>query len=59
MNINSSITEVKGIGDKTAALFKKLNILTVRDLILSVPRDYLSYSEPIPIAERTSSHKLC
>ncbi len=50
MNINSSITEVKGIGDKTAALFKKLNILTVRDLILSVPRDYLSYSEPIPIA---------
>ena len=33
MRLNSSIKEVKGIGDKTAGLFLKINIETIRDLI--------------------------
>ena len=51
MNINSSILEVKGIGEKTAKLYQKLNINTVKDLIMNIPRDYLSYDEPTRIAD--------
>ena len=34
------IKEIKGIGDKTAALFSKVGINTVEDLISYYPRDY-------------------
>ncbi|MCR5147627.1 MAG: ATP-dependent DNA helicase RecG [Eubacterium sp.] len=51
MDITSGITEVKGVGDKTADLFHKLNIYTVRDLITVIPRDYLSYEKPVRITE--------
>lgn len=43
MNRNSSITEIKGIGEKTAALFQKLNIGTVGDILLHYPRTYIQY----------------
>lgn len=46
-----SITQLKGVGDKTASLLKKLNILTVRDAITYFPRDYETYDEPVYIAE--------
>ena len=39
MNINSSILEVKGIGEKTAKLYQKLNINTVKDLIMNIQRN--------------------
>lgn len=45
MNRNSSITEIKGIGEKTAALFQKLNIETVGDVLLHYPRTYIQYPE--------------
>ena len=45
MNRNSSITEIKGIGAKTAALFQKLNIETVGDILLHYPRAYVQYPE--------------
>lgn len=45
MNRNSSITEIKGIGEKTAALFQKLNIVTVGDILLHYPRTYVQYPE--------------
>ncbi len=51
MTPESSITEIKGIGDKTAALFKKLNVNTVNELLHTYPRNYLSYGETIPINE--------
>lgn len=37
---NSSITELKGIGDKSAKLFHKLGIFYLSDLLSYYPRDY-------------------
>ena len=45
MQLNSSIQEVKGIGEKTAALFQKINIETVQDAILFYPRTYIQFPE--------------
>lgn len=43
MDRNSSIKEIKGIGDKTAELFRKINIETVGDVLLYYPRTYIQY----------------
>ncbi len=51
MNITDSIGSMKGVGPKTAALFAKLNIYTVEDLIRFYPRTYLSYKEPVDVRE--------
>ena len=45
MNRNSSIKEIKGIGDKTATLFQKMNIETVGDVLLNYPRTYIQFPE--------------
>ncbi len=45
------ITEVKGIGEKTAKLFAKLNIQTVGDLLMHYPRDYETLETPVGISE--------
>lgn len=39
-NLNKSVQYIKGVGPKKAARFKKLNILTLRDLLYFIPRDY-------------------
>lgn len=41
------VTDIKGIGEKTAKLLKKLNIETVEDLIHHYPRCYVTYPEPV------------
>lgn len=51
MNITDPIGSMKGVGPKTAALFAKLNIYTVEDLIRFYPRTYLSYKEPVDVRE--------
>ena len=51
MNWNSDIREVKGIGEKTAKLFHKLNVFTVRDLIYYLPRDYEKFEEPLNVSQ--------
>ncbi len=51
MQFSDNITEVKGIGEKTAALFKKLGITTVSELIMTYPRRYLTYDSVVPLAE--------
>lgn len=43
MNINSSIGELKGIGEKTQGLFEKLGVSTIRDMLLAFPRDYRKF----------------
>lgn len=50
MNQETPITQVKGIGEKTAALFAKLDIHTAGDLLHHYPRDYEVFSDPEPIA---------
>lgn len=58
MNSSTPITNLKGIGEKTAKLFEKLEIRTVGDLILHYPRDYEVLDEPVEIA-RTIPGEVC
>lgn len=51
MTANDEITYLKGVGEKRAKLFKKLNIETVGDLLAHYPRDYVDYTAPQPISE--------
>lgn len=46
-----SITVLKGIGDKTAALFKKLGVETVEELLHNYPRAYDAFEEPVPVGQ--------
>lgn len=51
-NMNQeSITSLKGIGEKTAALFKKLGVETIEELLRNYPRAYETYEEPVPIGQ--------
>ena len=43
MNFHSPITTIKGIGDKTKLTFEKLNISTIRDLVMNFPKNYMQY----------------
>ena len=49
MNLQSSITELKGIGEKTSLPFAKVGIHTVLDLLEYYPRDYEIYEEPVEL----------
>lgn len=51
--LQSSITEVKGVGDATQEKLQKLNILTVKDILNHLPSRYLDYSKPVKISELT------
>ncbi len=51
MRLTDSIDELKGIGDKTKVLYRKLKINTIEDLLEHYPRTYLKYDEPVDIAE--------
>ncbi len=51
MNLQSDITTLKGVGEKSAALFRKLHIETLRDLLFYFPRDYETFEEPVPIGD--------
>ena len=51
MHLNDPITELKGIGEKTATLYHKLNIFTVDDLIKHYPRDYEEWRDIVKIGE--------
>ena len=45
------LTKLKGIGEKKAALFKKLGVDSVGDLISYYPRAYDNWSDVTPISE--------
>ncbi len=51
MVIDGSVRELKGVGDKNAALLSKLGINTIRDLLEYYPRDYDIFSLPVNISE--------
>lgn len=48
---NTSIKELKGIGEKTQKLFEKVGVSTVGDLIRYYPRGYDVYEDQFPISE--------
>lgn len=45
------VNRIKGVGEKTAALFGKINVYTVDDLIRHYPRDYETYDAPVSVRE--------
>ncbi len=49
--LSSDLTVLKGIGEKTAGLFHQCGIETVEELLMTLPRTYERYGEPVPIAE--------
>ena len=51
IQLDDPITVIGGIGEKTAALYHKLNIFTVHDLITHYPRDYEEWRDIVPIGE--------
>lgn len=50
LNLNDSITAVNQIGQKRAALYKKLGIATVSDLIHHFPRSYIDFNSTKPLS---------
>lgn len=53
-----SVTSLKGIGEKTGALFRRLGVETVEDLLHDYPRAYDSYETAIPIGQ-VQEGKIC
>ncbi len=51
MNLNSEISQIKGVGTVRAEAFKKLGIMTVNDLFLHFPRAYDIFMPPTEIAK--------
>ena len=51
MNLDSSVSELKGVGEAVASKMAILGIKTVSDLINNYPRRYEDYSDIVPIAE--------
>ncbi len=45
------IESLKGIGEKTGALFRKLGVETVEDLLHYYPRGYDAYEPPVPVGQ--------
>lgn len=54
MQGNDSITTLKGVGAKTTALFSKLHIETIGQLVNYFPRSYDHFEEPVKIGELAS-----
>ena len=54
MNLQSPMTDIKGIGQKTEQLFQKMGVYTVGDILLHFPRTYIRYPKAEPIDEITS-----
>ena len=48
---DSSLTVLKGIGEKRAELLGQLGIRTVSDLLYYLPRSYRDYSKTVPVSE--------
>ena len=48
------VNRIKGVGEKTAALFGRINVFTVEDLIGHYPRDYETYDAPVSIREASA-----
>lgn len=51
MRYEDDIINLKGIGEKTAKLFEKLGIHTVKELLYYFPRDYQLFLPPVAAAE--------
>ena len=51
LSLDSPVTALKNVGAKRAALYEKLGIRTVSDLLRFYPRSYIDYTSPIMAAD--------
>lgn len=49
MNWNDRIRAIKGVGEKTAKLFERIDVTTVEELVRCYPRDYERFDPPVPV----------
>lgn len=47
LRLGDDIISIKGIGEKTAKLFYKMNIFSVENLLLNLPKGFICYEEPV------------
>lgn len=57
MRLQDSIVKLKGIGEKTAAVFAKVGVHTVEDLLRYYPRGYETYGDPVGLLEAVEGQK--
>ncbi len=50
MKCSDDIINLKGVGEKTAKLFHRVGVYTIKDLLLYYPRNYQSFAPPVKIA---------
>lgn len=58
LNLESSIEEIKGVGEKTKKRLEKLEIKTVRDLLFHFPHRYEDFSNLVKISEMKEGEKV-
>ena len=58
MEGNDLVSNLKGVGEKTTALFKRLKVHTVEDLTNFYPRYYLTYEEPVLLSEAKEGERM-
>ena len=59
MPLNASVRTLKGVGEKRAALYEKMGIRTVVDLLGHYPRGYEDWSHPVPLSQVTPGEPCC
>ena len=59
MPFNASIRELKGVGEKRAALYEKMGIRTLWDLLGHYPRAYEDWSHPVLIRDALPGEPCC
>jgi len=57
--LNASIRELKGVGEKRAALYEKIGIRTLWDLLSHYPRTYEDWSRPVLIRDAVPGEPCC
>ena len=57
--LHSSIRTLKGVGEKRAALYEKIGIRTLWDLLQHYPRTYEDWSNPTLIHQATAGEPCC
>ena len=50
---------IKGIGEKTEKLFRKLEIVTAGDLLRYYPKDYEAFQDPVMIKDASPGEVSC
>ncbi len=51
ISLSTDIKYIKGVGEKSAAMFSRLGVFSVRDLLYNFPKSYEDWSASVPISE--------